>query len=231
MSDDRVLDHAVWASLVGAHATLAHRCGQAARYPVDMSPFAALDPAGDPAAWDDLAQLVGPGGQASLFGEEVTPPPGWELLAHGRGVQMTGEDLDTDTDTGDDAVPLTPADAPDALDLVSRARPGPFLPRTLEMGSYLGVRDGGVLVAMAGERLHPPGWTEISAVCTDAEHRGRGLASRLVRAVGAGIRARGEIPFLHAAETNESAIRLYLSIGFRLRRTVTFALVQAPPVT
>jgi predicted GNAT family acetyltransferase len=81
---------------------------------------------------------------------------------------------------------------------------------------------------MAGERLHPPGWTEISAVCTDPAFRGRGLAARLVRAVGAGIRARGETPFLHAAASNVHAIRLYESLGFRLRRELIFSALRVP---
>jgi hypothetical protein len=81
---------------------------------------------------------------------------------------------------------------------------------------------------MAGERLRPPGWTEISAVCTDPGHRGQGLATRLVRAVAAGIRERGDTPFLHASATNTGAIRLYESIGFTLRRRSAFLLVRTP---
>jgi predicted GNAT family acetyltransferase len=96
------------------------------------------------------------------------------------------------------------------------------------MGSYLGIRRGGTLVAMAGERLHPSGWTEISAVCTDAAWRGRGLASRLVRAVAVGIRARGETPFLHAVASNVNAIELYEELGFRLRRSTVFSATRVP---
>jgi predicted GNAT family acetyltransferase len=114
------------------------------------------------------------------------------------------------------------------LALVERTKPGPFLPRTIELGTYLGIRRAGALVAMAGERLHPPGWTEISAVCTDPGHRGQGLGTRLVHAVAAGIRARDETPFLHAAATNTSAIRLYESLGFRLRKEVTFLAARVP---
>jgi predicted GNAT family acetyltransferase len=114
------------------------------------------------------------------------------------------------------------------LDLVERTKPGPFRPRTIELGRYLGIRIDGELVAMAGERLHPPGWTEISAVCTDERMRGRGLASRLIRAVGHGIRARGEIPFLHASAANTNAIRLYESMGFVLRRQRVFTAWQLP---
>ena len=84
---------------------------------------------------------------------------------------------------------------------------------------------------MAGERLRPPGFTEISAVCTDAGHRGQGLAARLVRAVAAGIRARGDTPFLHTAGTNTDAIRLYLRLGFEIRRHTTFAVVRSPAPT
>ena len=141
-------------------------------------------------------------------------------------MQLVDDGVDARPDA--EAVRLGPADVPEMLALVARTRPGPFLPRTVDLGTYLGIRSGGALVAMAGERLHPPGWTEISAVCTDAAHRGRGLATRLVLAVAAGIRDRGEVPFLHAAATNTNAIRLYESIGFRLRRHTRFVALRAP---
>ncbi len=95
------------------------------------------------------------------------------------------------------------------------------------MGTYLGIRRDGELVAMAGERLHPPGWTEISAVCTYERFRGRGLGTRLVLAVAAGIRERGETPLLHAAASNVNAIRLYESLGFALRRHTRFVALRA----
>ena len=127
-----------------------------------------------------------------------------------------------------EAIRLTAADVPEILDLVDRTQPGPFRPRTIELGTYLGIRRNGALVAMAGERLHPPGWTEISAVCTDPAYRGQGLATRLVSAVGAGIADRGDRVLLHAAARNVTAIRLYLAIGFQLRRRTTFFSVKAP---
>ena len=101
--------------------------------------------------------------------------------------------------------------------------------RTVELGTYLGIRDaGGVLVAMAGERMHPPGFTEISAVCTDPAHRGRGLASRLVTGIAAGIRARGEIPFLHLTLENEPAHRIYAALGFETRSFPNVVGVRPP---
>jgi predicted GNAT family acetyltransferase len=112
------------------------------------------------------------------------------------------------------------------LDLVRRTRPGPFEKRTYLLGGYLGIRRGGALVAMAGERMHPPGWTEISAVCTDPAQRGQGLAARLTLAVAAGIRDRGDVPFLHTGADNAPAIRLYEVLGFTLRRETSFDVVR-----
>ncbi len=123
---------------------------------------------------------------------------------------------------------LGDADVEDMLDLVRLARPGPFLPRTIEFGGYLGIRRDGALVAMTGERLRPSGWVEISAVATHPEHRGQGLAGVLVRRVVAGVHSRGERPFLHAAADNIEAIRLYRELGFSVRRETRFVIARAP---
>lgn len=218
-----ILDNPAWAALTGPHTHFAERIGRAVRYQQDVAPFHAVASEDDPRSWTDLAALVGPGGTASVRG--VTDvPEGWEVVRTGHGVQLVDTSLRAEPDP--EAVRLGPADVPEILDLVARTEPGPYLPRTVELGTYLGIRDRGRLVALAGERLHPPGWTEISAVCTDPEHRGRGLATRLVRAVAAGIKERGERPFLHAAATNANAIRLYESIGFTLRCRTVFSLVR-----
>jgi ribosomal protein S18 acetylase RimI-like enzyme len=219
------LDNPIYLSLTGAHARFAERHGRVLRYQVDVSPFLALPDEPDESDWTDAASLAGPGGLLPLAGVRVPPPADWEVFVAGEGVQMTGERLAVAAD--EEAVPLGRADVADMLDLTARTQPGPFLPRTFELGTYLGIRRDGKLVAMAGERLHPQGWTEISAVCTDEAWRGRGLASRLVRAVGAGIRARGEIPFLHAVATNP-AIALYEQLGFRLRQKIAFTAARVP---
>jgi ribosomal protein S18 acetylase RimI-like enzyme len=214
-----LLDNPVWHSIAQTHSGLAEHQPRAARYLPEVSPFAAVADADDPESWRDLAELVEPEGFVVLTGVAAVGE-GWEIAGGGEGVQLV--------DTGVDAVPdpevirLGPADVPDMLDLVARTKPGPFAPRTVELGAYLGVRRDGVLVAMAGERLKPPGWTEISAVCTDASVRGQGLATRLVRAVAYEIRERGDTPMLHAAASNTNAIRLYEALGFSLRRMTTF---------
>jgi ribosomal protein S18 acetylase RimI-like enzyme len=219
------LDNPVLSSLTGAHARFAERRGNVLRYPVDVCPFVAFPDEPDESDWADAAGLLGPGAQLALAGIRVPPPADWEVTIIGEGAQMTGDDLQVAVDP--EAVPLGRADVPEMLDLTARTKPGPFLPRTFELGGYLGIRRHGKLVAMAGERLHPAGWTEISAVCTDDAWRGHGLAGRLIRAVGAGIRARGEIPFLHALATNP-AIGLYEKLGFRHRRGIVFAAARIP---
>ncbi|MFI9547294.1 GNAT family N-acetyltransferase [Streptomyces sp. NPDC052016] len=132
------------------------------------------------------------------------------------------------SESGTGVIELGADSVPEMLDLVALTEPGPFWPRTHELGTYLGVRVDGTLVAMAGERLCPPGWTEISAVCTAPDARGQGHAARLVSALAARIVARGERPFLHVAETNTGAIALYERLGFKTRRQVTFRGFRTP---
>ena len=217
-----ILDDAIRASLAGAHARFAQRHGLAVRYHPEVAGFTALDDPHDPAAWADVEALLGPDEDLALPG--VTRwPERWRPRWSAEGVQMVATDAVARPDA--EAVVLGPDDVPEMLDLIARTEPGPFRARTVELGTYLGIRRDGALVAMAGERLRPPGWTEISAVCTAPEHRGQGLAGRLVRAVAAGITARGDRPFLHALASNENAVRLYRSLGFEVRRTTLFTVL------
>lgn len=226
-SEPHVLDNPAWESLVGAHAHLSEGGEFARRYRASVSPILGVRDVSDPRTWPELAALVGPGADVPLTSLTDEPPAGWDVTTAIEGVQMIATDALVDR-PDDEAVTLGRGDVDDMLALVARTQPGPFESETYLMGRYLGIRRDGVLVAMAGERLHPPGWTEISAVCTDAEVRGQGLATRLVRAVAHGIRARGERPLLHAAASNTGAIALYEHLGFELRRTTTFAVVRTP---
>ncbi|WP_405578113.1 GNAT family N-acetyltransferase [Streptomyces sp. NBC_01190] len=220
-----LLDNPVWTALSGPHRHLAETEGSAARYPEAVSPFAALADCDDPRQWTDLATLIGPGNAFALASVPKLPE-GWDIGQSGTGVQLVADSLRGEAD--EEAVRLGASDVPEMLDLVGRTKPGPFMPRTIELGAYYGIRREGVLAAMAGERLRVPGGTEISAVCTDERYRGQGLASRLIRHTAAGIQERGETPFLHAAAVNTGAIRLYESLGFSLRRTVVFHFLRVP---
>ncbi|GAA2365377.1 GNAT family N-acetyltransferase [Dactylosporangium salmoneum] len=221
-----VLEAPVWAALHGPHHIFAEHSGRAARFHPDVATFCALAPDAGPEAWPDLAKLAGPGADVLLAGPVPPVPADWALRHEIPGVQLAAVALDTAPDPS--AVRLGANDVDEMLDLVARTRPGPFLRRTIELGTYLGLRHEGRLIAMAGERMHPPGHTEISAVCTDPAFRGRGLATRLIRALAHDIRARGETPFLHASASNTNAIRLYESLGFEQTRPTTFRVLRTP---
>jgi GNAT superfamily N-acetyltransferase len=222
-TDEALLDNPVYAALCGAHARFAQVRGRARRYPVDVAPFLALPSPPSAQNWRDAAALVAPGTYAAVRSTGAELPDAWQAVEEFDLVQMIGKRV-----TGVDcsgAIPLGGADVPEMLELVAQTEPGPFLTRTIELGDYLGIRCDGALVAMAGERFHLDGWTEISAVCTEPEHRGRGLASQLVGALIAGIQLRSQRAFLHVLSTNTGAIRLYEELGFRVRQTATIIVV------
>jgi len=225
-----VLDNPGWHALTGTHAALAERVGSAARYEPDVAAFCALADDATPAAWNDLRQLVGAGGIATVARNGLDVPDGWsvEFTIPCRQMLLPEGAGDDGGSPREPVLVLEPDDVPEMLALVERTRPGPFARRTIELGSYLGVRDGGALVAMAGERMHPPGYTEISAVCTDADQRGRGLASQLIRALVRSIRGRREIPFLHLTMENDTAHRVYDALGFETRAVFDVVALRAP---
>ena len=217
--DDGVLDNAVWHSLAGNHREFAESIGAAAHYHPDVSVFTALADDTD-AAWRDLATLVGDG-VGALFRPDPPPSPGgWSIPAEGRDTRCAPRPR---AGRRTRRRPLAgAADVGEMLALVELTRPGPFAVRTVELGGYVGVYDGDTLVAMAGQRLAPPGFREISAVCTHPDFRGRGLAAGLTSLVAWQIVERGEEPFLHHAADNEPARRVYEALGFEFRREVTW---------
>jgi predicted GNAT family acetyltransferase len=115
---------------------------------------------------------------------------------------------------------LGDADAPEMLALATLTRPGPFKLHTHRLGRFLGVRENGQLIAMAGERTRSGAFIEVSAVCTHPDYRGRGLGAALIRAVCDRILGEQKTPYLHSYANNEVAIGLYRSLGFGVRTEV-----------
>jgi predicted GNAT family acetyltransferase len=224
------LDNPVWHALTGPHASLAEGGPVAKRYNADFTPFAALpDDVGDE-AWQALGVLAGPNGVAALARDAVDLPPGWSALMTLPVVQMVAAEVGTSPTNrvAFRTIDLGADDVDDMLALVAATEPGPFARRTVELGPYLGVRDAGELVAMAGCRMRLDGFREISAVCTSPSHRGRGLAEALVRDLTERIRDGGDTPILHALTTNENAIRLYVRLGFVVRTESVVHVVRVP---
>ncbi len=226
------LDNPVWSALTGPQVHLGTVRERSARFRPDVAPFGAFPEPPEEGDWADLAELAGSGGMVAVTGHVGTPPEGWWDVFELAGVQMVADRLSATgsgtAEAADEVLVLGDADVGEMLDLVELARPGPFLQRTIEFGGYLGIRRDGALVAMAGERLRPPGWVEVSAVATHPDHRGQGLAGALVRRVVARALSRGERPFLHASADNTGAIRLYRELGFSVRRETRFVVARAP---
>jgi ribosomal protein S18 acetylase RimI-like enzyme len=222
-TEEALLDNPGYAALCGPHARFAQVSGRVRRYQPDIAPFLGMPSPPSPQDWVDAADLVAPGSFVAvrLIGAEL--PAGWQKVDEFDLVQMVGERV-VGVDLPE-ATPLGAGDVPEMLDLVAQTEPGPFLTRTVELGNYLGIRSEGMLVAMAGERFRLDGWTEISAVCTKPDHRGRGLATRLIGALIAGIQLRSERVFLHVLSANTGAIGLYEELGFRVRQSATLTVV------
>jgi predicted GNAT family acetyltransferase len=220
------LERPVWSSLSSRHGALAVGGPLARRYAPEVNLFAsACDDSADALA--ALAALVDTGERVYLLQvPRIVVPPGLMAVKSAKGVQMVATRSLASMALHEDILTLSERDASEMLALATLTEPGPFLSRTHMMGTFLGVRIGGRLAAMAGERFRFPGYTEVSGVCTHPDFRGRGLARRLSAAVAARIEARGERPFLHAWKTNVAAIALYGSLGFQLRAEVDVAVVE-----
>jgi hypothetical protein len=224
VKEDRALDNPIWFALTTEHRTLARSHGLARRYPPDVSPLAALlHPTND--AFADLRQLVSPGEHVALFTASSFEVPGDWQVDRSRWIdQMICEASVASPPVA--PLPLGTTDVPEMLELTAATEPGPFLPQTIEMGSYFGIRaSDGRLVAMAGERLQSTAFTEISAVCTHPDFRGRGYARALTTFLAAQILAAGKIPFLHVKSENGAKV-VYQKIGFHLRTAICLTVIS-----
>ena len=227
-----MLDNPIWSSLTTDHAHLAlgANTGQclARRYTSDIGPLAAFQQPTE-AAYADLARIIPTGDIAVLFLDyPPIPPLDWQLLRGGALVQMICPEAPAQPHRKEPILPLGPGDFPEMLDLASLTEPGPFRANTATLGGFLGIRVDGRLAAMAGTRLSPGGFTEVSAVCTHPDFRGRGYALALVSQVARNIHARNRTPFLTSFAANLGAIRVYQQGGFIPRRNFELAVLRPP---
>jgi predicted GNAT family acetyltransferase len=121
---------------------------------------------------------------------------------------------------------LSEKDVPQMLELTATTKPGPFGTHTIEFGNYYGIFEGEQLISMAGQRLQTNSFTEVSAICTDPAHLGKGYAAALTQKVCACIFNAGKTPFLHVRQDNIGAIKLYEKLGFDIRADIYFAIFK-----
>jgi GNAT superfamily N-acetyltransferase len=215
-----VLDNPMWSALSTAHRPLALGDGLALRYPREIAPFLGAEAS---ALLDEgiLAPLVEPGETVFLVGPRPRVPSGWEVKDLGLLVQMVC-DAPVAEVPGPEIVSLTELHRPAVLELTALVYPHYFRARTMSLGRYFGIFEGGRLAAMIGERMAMPGHREVSAVCTHPDFNGRGWARRLLVWLSNDILSRGEAPFLHVSPANARARRLYEQNGYRTRAEVAF---------
>ena len=223
---EHVLDRPAWAALTTRQSGLAVGDGRALRFDPEHGLFAgAADGSAESLA--ALAALVpDEGGIATVEAAGAVSVPGAQGVTHNVWQMVMAGGLAPAAAPDFEILDLTEADAPRMLALATLTEPGPFFARTHRLGDFVGVKaPDGTLIAMAGERMKPVGFTEVSGVCTHPDHRGRGYAGALMRVVAARILARGETPFLHAYAHNTGAIGLYETLGFALRREITLTIL------
>ncbi len=225
MAAPHPLDNVIWNALTTRQTEFAQSAAQARRFIPEIGPLAGIPEPSD-AAFKSLAELAGDDVIAIFSPVPFGPRAGWKIVGGAPLLQLMWEEEAEMPAARSEVLVLGDADSEDMQGLTALTRPGPFGPRTHHLGNFYGIRDNGKLVAMAGERMRVPGYTEISAVCTHPEHLGRGYAATLMSKVMQGIRARGETPFLHSRADNDRAIGLYQRLGFRPRLPGHFVILS-----
>lgn len=220
-----LLGNVFWHALNGSQAAFAVGTATARRYAPGFSPIVAFAEPHEP----DFAALAPfcAVGESFYTSEWIgAAPAGWQIEAEGTMRRMVWAGGPAPDDAPPDAVRLGPQHAEQAVALAALTKPGPFGPRTPELGDYFGCFQGERLVAMAGERCNAGPLREISGVCTHPDAQGQGLARRLMALLLRRQLARGETPFLHVMADNHGAHRLYERLGFREHAVVPVRVVS-----
>jgi len=220
-----LLDNITWHTLSGPHAKYATGTDDARRYAQGFSPIVGFADAEHP-DFAALARYCEPGEHFYCDGWSGAAPAGWHVDAESTMFKMLWDAAIPATDEAPEAVMLGPEHASQALELATLTRPGPFGPKTIELGEYFGCFEDQRLVAMAGERMYAGTFREISGVCTHPGFQGRGLARRLMAKLIRRQMLRNETPFLHVMRDNSSAHRLYERMGFRVYRETVVRVVS-----
>lgn len=221
-----ILDNPAWYALLSHNADLGEVANGSAFFRPEVSPFAAVEGpahAGLPHLYEAI-----PFSNDIIFvsNEDISVPRPWNVLAAVPGYQMVYKGNGSVDREEHGCVPLTTIHVPQMLALTALTNPGPFATETIRFGHYEGIFEGAELVAMAGQRMHPEGYAEISAVCTHPDHAGKGYARHLLLRQVDHIRRNGEVPILHVKADNARAIGIYESLGFEIRTRIYFYVLR-----
>lgn len=210
-----LLDNAIWNALNSGNERLAKGTVHVKYYPTDVAPFTGLDQT-TPENLQTLYEITP--NDDTVFSistvHKIDIPKPWTAVHCVPVYQMVCEHPVPYKSSSEPLITLTDEHIPQMLALTKLTNPGPFRERTIDLGHYQGIFDGDRLVAMAGQRMHPIPYAEISALCTHPDYVGRGYAAQLISSQIDRIRNAGEIPFLHVAQNNDRAIKLYEAMGF-----------------
>jgi predicted GNAT family acetyltransferase len=221
-----ILDNPIWNALITGNAALAEGDEEVKLFPADVAPFAGLREI-DPSHLARLYERVAPDRVVAIVAPmPIEIPAEWEVVVPVQALQMVYEVLLPPSAVKHELVPLGDQHIPAMLELTALTNPGPFYQRTILFGSYTGIFDGTELVAMAGFRMHPGAFIEVSAVCTRPSHLGRGYARTLITHLVGVIRARSSTPFLHVRADNKRAIEVYEQLGFTTRHEMSINFIK-----
>ena len=223
---EHVLDNPIWHALSTRLTHLNKGSNRVKYFDEAVSPFVTMN------FWDedDLKEMeeILPKERSFyvLIPRVVNIPASFEQLYTTPIYQMVCNAFCTQFRSNQQVLEMAEGDVQEMIELTALTRPGPFSSQTMSFGRYIGIREGGRLAAMAGERMKVPGYTEVSAVCTHPDFLGKGYASHLMSILCAEIIDRGETPFLHVRADNPRAIRAYERLGFRISRDVFFVIIK-----
>lgn len=214
--DPQTLYNVFWRCLSGPHTHLSTGNERARRYMPGFSPIAAF---ADPAQ-PDLEGLADHSQPGEAFYAAAWNGPhrssAWSIEFDGTMVAMVWDEPGSPPPASIVCSTLRNEHQEAMLALVALTRPGPFGPRNLAMGEFVGhFATDGQLLAMAGERTRAEQWHEVSGICTHPDHQGRGLGWQLSHEVVRRMLLRGESPYLHVRADNAVARQMYRKLGFR----------------
>src|SRR6185312_33954 len=220
------LDYPAWNALISGNKNLSLGNEHVKYFHEEVAPFVGLSEQNH-YEFEHLYHIIPPKRRmVIIISKEIEIPKPWTLTEHIKALQMVYTQNSSPVHATTEIIPLQIKDVPQMLDLTALTHPGPFLQRTIEFGNYEGIFNNGTLISMAGQRMHPEQYVEISAVCTHPDHHGKGYAGQLIQSQVRSIKANSGVPFLHVKDDNMEAIRLYKKLGFEVRKQMNIYLFQ-----